>query len=351
MFGLAAVTAGGTLAGAVGKAATAAPTFEASIEPISNELAGEMVGVSWHPGCPVPISDLRLITMNHWGFDGEVHRGELVVHADVADDIVTTFGEMYAARFPILRMERIEVYDGDDDASMAADNTSAFNCREITGGGAMSLHSWGIAVDINPLENPYVRGDVVEPPAGQAFLDRTNVRQGMIVAGDAVTQAFAAVGFTWGGDWTRLKDYQHFEAPERPAGASGSPVCPSYTESPQRYPVRLCQRGGAVVSVQTQLVRHGYEVEIDGYFGPQTQAAVRRFQADHGLEADGLVGPDHVARPVRRRDRRGRRRRRRHDRAVGDRRHAQPPGLLRATAELGRLGRIDRRARGNRRSD
>ena len=178
-----------------------------------------MVGVSWHPGCPVAISELRSITMNHWGFDELPHAGELVVHRDVADDVAGVFGQLFAARFPIARMQRIERFDGDDDESMAADNTSAFNCRAITGGGNFSIHSWGKAIDINPLENPYVKDGAVLPPAGTGFLDRQDVRPGMIVAGDFVVEAFAAVGFTWGGSWERLKDYHHFEVAD-PSGNS-----------------------------------------------------------------------------------------------------------------------------------
>ena len=170
-----------------------------------------MIGVSWHPGCPVRISDLRLITMDHWGFDGTSHRGELVVHESVADGLVDVFGQLFAARFPILRMDCIERFDGDDDRSMAADNTSAFNCREIAGGGPYSVHSWGKALDINPLENPYVKDGIVLPAAGAAYLDRDDVRPGMILDGDLVVEAFAAIGFSWGGNWNRLKDYQHFE--------------------------------------------------------------------------------------------------------------------------------------------
>ena len=188
------------------------PVFEGSVEPISDSLAEAMTGVSWHPGCPVRIADLRLITMSHRGFDGAVHRGELVVHENVATDIVDVFSQLFDARFPIRRMERIDVYDGDDDASMAADNTAAFNCREITGGETLSVHSWGTAVDINPLENPYVKGEIVLPPSGAAFVDREDVRPGMIVDGDIVVEAFAAIGFSWGGNWDRLKDYQHFES-------------------------------------------------------------------------------------------------------------------------------------------
>ena len=224
--GVAATVMVGTASSAVDSAPpTSEPRFEAAVTPIGESLAEEMRGVSWRPGCPVPISDLRLITMNYWGFDGQVHVGELVVHRDVADGIVGVFATLFDVGYPIRRMERIEHYGGDDEASMAADNTSAFNCRPITGGGAYSVHSWGKAVDINPVENPYVRGDLVLPETGRPFLDRTSSRPGVIVAGDVVVEAFAAIGFVWGGDWTRLKDYQHFEAddPQRaPATARGA---------------------------------------------------------------------------------------------------------------------------------
>ena len=270
---------------------TSEPPFTASVDPIGEPLATEMRAVSWRPGCPVPISDLRLITMNHWGFDGQIHAGGLVVHADVADDVVGAFATLFDVGYPIRRMERIEHYAGDDDASMAADNTSAFNCRPITGGGEFSNHSWGKAIDINPVENPYVKGDIVLPEAGRPFVDRSSSRPGVIVDGDVVVEAFAAIGFSWGGNWTRLKDYQHFEVENPDQGPTSARRCTKYTENPGRYPVRMCQRGLAVENVQRRLVGHGYDVEVDGYFGPLTFAAVRSFQSDHGLTADGLVGP------------------------------------------------------------
>jgi hypothetical protein len=192
----------------------AGAAFHASVTTVPEDYRDRMIGVSWEPGCPVPIDDLRIIEMNHWGFDGTVHEGgRLMVHADVADDVVAAFGEMFAAGFPIRRMELIEQYDGSDDASMAADNTSAFNCRPITGSpGRFSIHSYGKAIDINTVENPYVRGETVLPPAGEEYLDREDVRPGMIVKNDPVVKAFKKRGFEWGGNWHSLKDYQHFEA-------------------------------------------------------------------------------------------------------------------------------------------
>ena len=188
------------------------PHFKAKVKPLSPKMKRTMTGVSWKPGCPVPLEDLRAIRMRFWGFDARAHKGVLIVNADVADAVVRAFGKMYEARFPIRRMEPVDVYGGSDDASMAADNTSAFNCRPITGTtDRWSNHSYGRAIDINTIENPYVKGTTVLPPAGADYLDRTDVRPGMIVAGDVVTAAFAAEDFGWGGDYTSLKDYQHFE--------------------------------------------------------------------------------------------------------------------------------------------
>jgi hypothetical protein len=187
--------------------------FHATIRTVDEATRASMIGVSWKPGCPVPIDDLRIIEMNHWGFDGQVHEGgQLMVHRLVADDVVQAFGALFAARFPIRRMELIEAYGGSDDASMEADNTSAFNCRPITGTtDRFSIHSYGQAIDINTVENPYVRGTTVLPAAGAEYLDRADVRPGMIVKNDVVEKAFRDAKFFWGGDFNSLKDYQHFE--------------------------------------------------------------------------------------------------------------------------------------------
>jgi uncharacterized protein YggE len=192
----------------------AADGYQSEIRTIDTATAKTMIGVSWRKGCPVPLSDLRRVQLTHWGFDGASHRGELIVHKDVARSVVAVFHTMYAARFPIRKMQRVDRYRADDNASMAADNTSAFNCRPITGStSGFSVHSYGKAIDINTVENPYVKGATVQPAAGQAFTNRANLRPGMIRRGDRVWRAFTAHGFTWGGDWQSLKDYQHFEAP------------------------------------------------------------------------------------------------------------------------------------------
>ena len=166
---------------------------------------------SWREGCPVPLSGLRFITLNYWNYDGEVDSGELVVNATHAEDIVQVFSRLFDAQFPIERMELVDNFQGDDDLSMVANNTSAFNCRTIAGTDRLSNHAFGTAVDINPLVNPWVTNNGVFPPEGTPFIDRSVQVQGGIYAGDVVTQAFAEIGWNWGGDWVNSKNWQHFD--------------------------------------------------------------------------------------------------------------------------------------------
>jgi hypothetical protein len=174
------------------------------------------MAASWRPGCPVPVADLRLLTVDHWDFEGAERRGELVVHEDEAEAVLRAMDELYAARFPIERMVLVDVYGADDDASMAANNTSAFNCREVTGRpGVWSEHSYGRAIDINPVQNPYVAGDTVLPPAGAAYADRAQDAPGMIHPDGPAVRAFAAADWSWGGYWDSPKDYQHFSSTGR----------------------------------------------------------------------------------------------------------------------------------------
>jgi hypothetical protein len=168
--------------------------------------------IAWHAGCPAAISDLRLVTLTYWGFDGHPHDGQLIVNRDAVRPVVRAMRSLYGVRFPIRRMALVDRYGAADKRSMAADNTSAFNCRLVEHSTSWSEHAYGRAIDINPLENPYIIGKQVLPPAGRAFTDRSLRRTGMIHAGDAVVRAFAAVGWRWGGAWMSLKDYQHFSA-------------------------------------------------------------------------------------------------------------------------------------------
>jgi len=164
---------------------------------------------SWRPGCPVGPLDLRAVSVTYLGRDARAHRGTIVVAASVAQATADVFGRLYALRFPVTSMRPVEAFGGSDDASMDADNTSGFNCRATTGGTSFSEHSFGTAIDVNPVENPYVKGTTVLPAAGRAYLDRS-ARPGVVVAGGPVVAAFAADGFLWGGSWQTLKDYQHF---------------------------------------------------------------------------------------------------------------------------------------------
>ena len=174
------------------------------------------MAASWREGCPVPLDQLRLITLTHWGFDGRPRDGELVVHADVADDIVSVFDRIYAARFPIEQIRLVDEFGADDDRSMAANNTSAFNCRQAYGSDRWSEHAYGRAIDINPVQNPYVtRSGQVLPPNGAPHRYRDPATVGLIVSGDAVTKAFARIGWGWGGNWSSGKDYQHFSSSGR----------------------------------------------------------------------------------------------------------------------------------------
>jgi hypothetical protein len=167
---------------------------------------------SWHRGCPVPISHLRLVTLTYWGFDDQPHSGQLVLNRDAVLPVVKAMRSLYQTQFPIRRIVLVDRYGADDNRSMAADNTSAFNCRLVEHSTSWSQHALGRAVDINPLENPEVSGSDVLPPAGRTFLNRYQRRKGMIHAGDTAVRAFAAVGWRWGGYWHSLKDYQHFSA-------------------------------------------------------------------------------------------------------------------------------------------
>ena len=185
--------------------------YTATIRPLPHGVRAWMNGVSWHPGCPVHLRALRLVTLRYWGFDRQAHRGRLVVHRDVAEKVVGIFRRLYQASFPIRQMRLVDYYGADDRTSMEHDNTSAFNCRWRAGQpGVWSQHAYGRAIDVNPVENPYVWSGGVSPWNGAPFVDRSHRRRGMIFHGDAVWRVFRDRSWEWGGDWTSVKDYQHF---------------------------------------------------------------------------------------------------------------------------------------------
>jgi len=206
---------GGAVAAGDSTAATSPGAATTSVEPIPADLQAAMTGVSWHEGCPVPLSDLRLVTVPYVDDTGAERHGQLVLHRDQADAVATVFAGLFTQRFVIHRIELASQHGGSDDALMEGNITSAFNCRPVTGGRGWSEHSSGAALDLNPLWNPYVKGDRVLPDAGRTFVDRDATRPGTTIAGGPAVSAFSAIGWRWGGSWRSLKDYQHFSASGR----------------------------------------------------------------------------------------------------------------------------------------
>ena len=193
-----------------------------SISSIDASLKIRMIkGNSWHQGCPVGLDDLRYLRIPYWGFDKRIHYGEMIVHKSVAAEVVTIFKQLYNEHYPIKQMRLMSDYNGDDDLSMQANNSSAFNCRLMTGSkNKWSKHSYGKAIDINPLQNPYVAkgGKVVLPKEGRNYIGKLRnhsnnsiVNRAIILEDDPIVQIFAYYGWKWGGGWRTLKDYQHFQ--------------------------------------------------------------------------------------------------------------------------------------------
>lgn len=174
-----------------------------------------MQGRSYKVGCGVPRATLRYLRVKHYDAGGREHVGELVCHKDLAADLLAIFRELHRARYPIERMRLIDYYGADDERSMAANNTSAFNYRRVAGSKALSKHSIGRAIDINPLYNPCVSRDgrKVQPAKGRRYANRSLKSPYRITRGDLCHRLFKQHGFVWGGDWRSLKDYQHFEKP------------------------------------------------------------------------------------------------------------------------------------------
>jgi len=181
------------------------------VHPISDKILSKIYGHSWKEGCPVKIDNLRYLEVTYWGFDDKPHIGELIVNEKIADEVKDIFNELYFGKYPIDKIKLIDDYNANDDEAMLDNNTSAFCYRVKPNSAELSVHSFGMSIDINPVQNPYIKGSVILPSIGHDFLDRTSIKKGMIAKDDLCYKAFTSRGWTWGGDWKTLKDYQHFE--------------------------------------------------------------------------------------------------------------------------------------------
>jgi hypothetical protein len=183
-------------------------TFTSTISTVPPDVAARS---TWREECPVTLEDLRYLEMTFWGFDDQSYMGEMIVHKDFASDMVVVFEKLYNAKFPIEEMAVLSQEEQDADPAGDENNTSSFECRRVVGTkNTWSQHAYGKAIDINPFHNPYLKGDWLQPELSNAYLDRDNRRAGMIHSGDVVVEAFADIGWGWGGDWTKLYDWQHF---------------------------------------------------------------------------------------------------------------------------------------------
>ena len=192
------------------------PAFTGTVEPVR----WADLRFSYRAGCPVGPAELRTVSVSHWGFDGKPHVGRIVVAKRVAPSLVSVFRTLWRAKFPIRRLQPVSAYRGSDDASMAADNTSAFNCRFVGGTSRWSMHAFGEAIDVNPVENPYVRGSTVSPPAGRAYLDRSRERPGMAVSSTACSCAPSPLPAGNGGPPSATISTSPPQADERPAATT-----------------------------------------------------------------------------------------------------------------------------------
>lgn len=190
-------------------------TFKSTEAKIDSITKNRMIkGNSWRERCPVPLKDLRYITITYKNFNDQDKIGEMIVHKSISREVREIFAELYANDYRIRQMKLSSYFGGDDDASMKADNTSAFNCRLMTNGSKWSKHSYGKAIDINPLENPYISksGKVYPASAKKYANNRANSKNRAIIVGnDTIVRLFKSYGWKWGGDWKSIKDYQHFE--------------------------------------------------------------------------------------------------------------------------------------------
>jgi poly-gamma-glutamate synthesis protein (capsule biosynthesis protein) len=191
-------------------AGNAFAAFQSSVSRLPPDVRERIVGSSWHEGCPVPLRRLRYIRVSFHRFDGSKREGRLIIHRSQAHKVVRVMHKLWRADYPIRRMRLVDAYGASDRRSMRADNTSAFNCRYVAGTSSWSMHAYGKAIDLNPVENPYVSGSHVSPKNGAKYADRC-CHPAIIHPDDEVVRAFASVGWGWGGSWSGgTKDYQHF---------------------------------------------------------------------------------------------------------------------------------------------
>lgn len=188
--------------------------FHATIGTVTPAIRKRM-GETWSPACPVALADLAYLNVTFRGFDGGAHTGELVVAADQAQNVVSVFRTLFAASYPIEEMRLPTTADLDAPPTGDGNNTAGLVCRSSRGTTTWSAHAYGLAIDVNPFLNPYSKGDLVLPERASAYLDRTRTQPGILHPGDLVVRAFAGIGWSWGGSWSSLKDYQHFTATGR----------------------------------------------------------------------------------------------------------------------------------------
>ncbi len=181
--------------------------FEPTVGPVPDDVSSRS---TWSAACPVALSDLRYLTLPFWGFDGELHTGELLVNADTVDVAVAGFNALFDRRFPIEEMRITTPAELDAAPTGDGNNTGSFVCRPTRGSGAWSEHAYGRAIDINPFHNPYVKGPVVLPELASAYADRSTTRPGMLTRDDVA--AFVDAGWGWGGQWRSLKDTMHLSS-------------------------------------------------------------------------------------------------------------------------------------------
>jgi len=196
--------------------------FASAIQPLPAPLRANLDGRYWRSGCPVPLSQLRLLTVSHWGFDDRVHEGQLVVNQDVAAPLAEVFRRLYEFRFPIRHMRLDDMYGPKRARPAGGDVTGSFSCRQAvpspcsgrTASGNWSNHAYGHAIDLNPVENPYVGCGRTRDRVSAKYIDRSRLGKGMVTP--AVVRAFRSIGWGWGGEWTgATKDYMHFSTTGR----------------------------------------------------------------------------------------------------------------------------------------